>query len=823
MIRRLGLWSCALFGMGFLFGCASLSQQKVKNEYALIKDSKPMAVIVDPNSPRLAVDVDIFNDLLKKATGTKLPVVKTAPNDSTRIIFELKKVPLDKESDFAITFPDPRVIKITGTELSAGFALARVLEQAAGVEFLFIEYAKNGRIARFHVPERKDVVLEAEKVESSPSMNIYRGLFQHFNGRPEKMFNRMAPAFKLHAMTLDVFPIEKYGPSNSWPQAIMPVLNGEKHVLPAYDPKKGPMQYFRYWNPCWSNPKTTTMAIDNILEKLAEKPDTQVIRIGINDNGGCCECVDCLKAVGGKKNSSGQKNYSELYWRWVDDVANAVTAKYPHMYFVADAYREVLDPPSFKLNKNIVVTLCFEEYQYLYGLDERAAERGKLVDDWKRSGAVLGYHGYAPGIFYFLVPRVYFDGYAKFVRYLYDNNVRGTSFEGLETVWDGPKGNLIAALMWDKDTDPETFVMNWCEKTVGEAAAGYLRDYYRFWENFWTGADMRGTRWYEAQQGTYMSMDKSHVYALKEGDLAYCRKLLEKVVENASTTMEKHNAAIIMEFFEMSETACVLHFAELIPPGGALENTSQALAMLNTLPAACAAADKLPSFHLYQRRFMKDRGPYARLLTELARIIPFLEDETVQAEARRLAGSTSIPAKVRAALSIWLGGKKFASKNLLRNGSFETDSKSEFRDCRIEDVQFSTDLSADGKRSLKGHDFKLGIKGVEPGKTYLLTGRVYTIPNKNHEPLPRVCGSFSGGVNMAFPIREYFPAYECPAGKWTPISSTIMVTKSKTHGKLSSELGIRISSSRKFETYFDDFSVICVDDIQENDQKQGEQ
>ena len=65
------------------------------------------------------------------------------------------------------------------------------------------------------------------------------------------------------------------------------------------------------------------------------------------------------------------------------NVAERINKQYPHLMFMGMAYREMTDPPSFKLPSTVIVCLCFELSQTLE--KEAAARRRNLMKEWSKN------------------------------------------------------------------------------------------------------------------------------------------------------------------------------------------------------------------------------------------------------------------------------------------------------------------------------------------------------------------------------------------------------------------------------------------------------
>jgi len=406
-------------------------------------------------------------------------------------------------------------------------------------------------------------------------------------------------------MLIDVFPIEKYAHDQSWPEEIMPVHGGEKMTLPPVDPDieraYDQVDLRSRWHPCFSNPATAAIAIENIIEIMEADPDRQFIGLGVVDHSGHCRCDDCLAVVDGRTNSMGQPHYSDLYYTWANAVAEGVTEKYPNVYFDAIAYREVFDPPAFALHPNIVPRLSIDTHQTM---DEKVgAEKWQQIANWSERATHIGLGEYGWGVNAYALPRIYYQLQSEFLKRFHEHggvSARYHSWARPGYEGEGPKGYLFFKLLWNIDLDPNAVIDDWILHTVGESSAPHLREYFDFWENYWTGDDIRRTVWYQnSVDNQYFRWREwtrnrpiTHTFVLKKGDMARLRGLMEKVVAHTKTPEQRQRAERLMLAFEYYEANARALLSELISPEGEIVDEGTAVEFIESIPAAFAARDR---------------------------------------------------------------------------------------------------------------------------------------------------------------------------------------------------------------------------------------
>lgn len=801
-----------------IVGAAVLSLPLAGGEFVLVRDHQPEAVIVRDADASGTLDrhIEFFNAELSRCAKTALPVVKEAGADRNRIIFRLEKRPITERDAFAIDFPDARTLRITGTEDSVRWAFNHLLEQEIGIRWLLVPMKGLYGPEINHYPQLKDVVLKAESFSDRPAVSVSRavdwrvtGFMANWNG-----FRRTADS---HMTAVDVFPVYKYAENSSWPQEILPVIDGKKLVMkkPAKPLSPNPYiakgGYDQRWQPCWSHPETARLAIENILENLKKNPQKEVVNLDINDNGGCCQCGECLKAVGDKRNMCGYPDYSELYWGWVNKVADAVTKQYPDVLFSAFAYTEVLNPPSFKLNPRVFPRLCIELSPLIDPV--WGEKRLELIRDWCDRAEMLDLYDYMRGIRFFLLPRIYFRSHSRILADMARQyKLRGAYLETDQTAFQGPQQALILKMLWNPDTDVEAFLEDWCEHAVGKKAAPYLREYYQRWEDYWTGEDIRKTAWYKTVRNAYMQLGEcnTHTYALKKGDLKKFRALMEKVVELAETPEQKNRAQVLMQAYEYSELAATAAFSEIIPPEGRLLSADNALELLEALPEALQAAEKFRKHPLLPFNSNQGKSMLAAANGSIGLVIPFLNDPKVRERAEKYSNDPAIPATLRAQFKIWLG---FKADNLIENGSFEEDKPlAEPQWTRPMEGERDDRYASDGKYAFRtGNGYYVLNAKMEPDKNYLFLCDVYLEKGSGEGRFSYHLGPAVGQIPQNwFYGKDLIPT----GGTWNTYSA--VVSHPAREGRMVDNLIIRLWLD-KFESnepvWIDNLRLYCLDDF----------
>lgn len=738
-------------------------------DFQLVRDKIPKAEFVlpeqSPDSAKLAVKD--FNADLKRITGVELPV-KTAPSaDLKRIVFDFKTCDLMNDDKFEITFPNPETMQINASPRSVKWALNHILEEFAGVRWLFPgEHGTDW-------PSKSDIAIPCLTISKQASFSLERYLSYPINTWQINLNAKDVLKFN-HELTVYAFPVEKYLANQSWPAEIMPVIRGKKLTAVTGNPRGD-------WQPCYSNQKTVEVAVENICEYLKKNPSAKCVSIGVNDNLGFCECDTCLKKVAGKKNSINQNNYSDIYYNWANQVAEGVSARYPDVYFGCLAYCYVMDPPSFKLHPKIVPFIAFDTYACLDpGIREN---RLKMIEGWSKKASSFGRWDYSFSKPRYQLPRIYFNLQKDILKQTYQLGCRAMFVEAYPNMSDGPSKYLLMKLLWDVNADVDKLLDDWYLACVGDKAAPFLKEYYQFWEKYWGGDDIMRTPWFvKGKNGVYLEIGgpNDYFFALKPGDLARCRNLMEQMQANALTPEQQARAKIIMLDFEFYELSAKAYNAEKISVHGSLDNEAQAIELIRNIPNALDSANKKKelieknSLAFPDKRHMCMGDDSIVFTDEQINLVSlFIDSPKVQAAISELIGNKDIPERIRnhAVTMLALASGK-PTKNLLPS----QDSSLPFGGKLLKERTFRGTYS--GKEILKGNRAVLSCtQNVETENTYMLSVRIFLESGDNSIVEVWMYPHDSKTARDAKYKDAPHPSFKLIPGKWNMVCSTLSMPK----------------------------------------------
>jgi uncharacterized protein DUF4838 len=791
-----------LYSTSLLVSCTNIKESVSAETFDIVKNQHPAAMFVLPPSPPQIYcgiwekkpltenSFNFFNHELERVTKCVIPVVKTTGDELNKITFDFLDVnDLANEDNFTISFPSPNVMKIKCTPRSFHWALKHLLHKYAGVRYLF---AGQNNAGTFY-PKKTTISVLRETEHVAPSMPLNRW-YWYTNGDWIYNNNGKYGLQYSHLITKFVYPKTKYakefsGKPDSWPKAIWPLHNGKREK---------PINRHKYqsnWQPCWSSQEGIRIAIKNICEYFTAHPETRSISLGINDGGGMCQCSDCLKDSRGR-NSTHQIDYSNSYYQWCNQIVAGVCKTFPHKYFGVLAYREVIDPPDFKLHPNMVPVLCID----IYALTDPVvkAKRFKLIEDWTEKAHQIGLWEYQEAVSPWSIPRIFFKVQDEAFDFLIKHNCKAFYAQVMPLFGTDPVKYIYLRKTWNATLDTNKLLDEWYTLSVGKDAAPFLKQYYQFWENLWAGKEIRKTPWFGSKKATYMAIGYgNYIYALQPGDIAHCRKLMEQVVAKAGTAREKARALLFLNMFEFYEANAYTAIAELIPETLQAKNIKNALKIIRAIPKACSYQAKIKGImtELTASENEKIRQMYSRytqnasLLTNgiFNAITPYIADSTVRKELEQIANNPTVSPSLRAEARIFIKLDNPGSLvNLLQNGSFESPeiNFSLIGGNHARATDRSTDYTYNGKYSLKIPQTKprtvvynwqdnknLKRINIVQGKAHILMARIF-LPagtDPGEESYVRIGANLSDGKNHLTSMK---PAHiKLKPGKWVLVRS----------------------------------------------------
>lgn len=544
------------------------SAEDAEPHLTIVEEGQATAVIVVPDNgdANLQYAANLLKQYIKKSTGADLEVKSRTAVDSAAATYQdMVKIDVgfasadsdpgipadlaDMTNDGYLIRPYDDGITIIGpTTWGTRFGASAFLERYLGV--LWLMPGTDGE----YVPQADTVDIPLTPVREEPAFTegvLYGGGVenQEWIDRNKRNTANESNVWFSHNL-YSLFPPQEYAATHP---EIYPIINGQRFI-----PAAGQTTV---WQPRFTEPITVSIAVYKIEAYFDANPTKTWFALGVNDSGGYSDEY----LANAPLNSVGLPNLSDVYYQWVNDVVSEVVQdpKYQDKKFGLIAYDWVADPPSFDLDEHVVPFLTKDRMSWVDPGVETAGQ--SLNTAWSARASALGWYDYDYGLTY-AIPRVYMHQMADNYRFGEAQGVK-YFFTELNPNWgEGPKPWVMAKLQWDPDLDVDELIDLWCERAVGAEAAPYLRQYYDYWEDFWS-EDIPGSTWFETfKNSTYLHFyDPSYLNVPTSGNMEVSRGLMETVLEKANTPEEQKRAQMLYRMFEYYE-ASVLSYPRTYEP-----------------------------------------------------------------------------------------------------------------------------------------------------------------------------------------------------------------------------------------------------------------
>ncbi|OMF34658.1 hypothetical protein BK133_11650 [Paenibacillus sp. FSL H8-0548] len=532
-------------------------------------------------------------EYVQKSTGATLPLMSEAAAeaeaeltgstliyvgfigdsaDGDAISSEL--VSLDDDGFIIKSEKNANVITIIGpTDWGTEFGVYEFLERYVGVRWLMP--GPDGE----DVPLRVNLSVAEGSVVQEPSF-ISRAYDSNIENTPYRKawtrYNRMHTRVQHDHIFFQIMPASKY-------QTQHPDF---------YPTGNGLINSDGGWQICYSNPATIEFVGNILIDYFNQNPDATSHSLAVNDNGGFCEQNPNHPSYPDKINSIGYQDMSDIYFNWVNEVAEKVLEVHPDKYLGVIAYHEVYDPPTnVVLNPNVIVYITDERLSWIDPSLEQANKT--FTESWKAAAPGVAFYEYLYGTPYSL-PRPYFHQMSENYKYAEQLGVVAQFTELYPNFGEGPKPWLASKLQWNASADVDDLLDEWYVGTVGAEAAPYLRQYFEIWENFWEVRILE-TTWFENwlnsnPRRNFMNFyDSSYLKYVTEQDMALSRDLMESVVEKAVTQKQKARADILMKAFEYYEASALSYPSD--EPVAAFTTSGEAITLLDEMQIKMSKAE----------------------------------------------------------------------------------------------------------------------------------------------------------------------------------------------------------------------------------------
>jgi hypothetical protein len=459
----------------------------VSRAMPIVKNGQPNAAILVPASAgeELQSIAETLQHYIAKSTGATLPIQST-PGTAVSIRLQTAAAlpgspKLDEEGFILQGLNDKTFVIAGGGKRGIEFGVYEFLERYLGVRWLMPgEFGEDvPKHSTLDIPEQ---TVRQEPVYLSRRLGGIPGTVRDINGEWAQR-NRAVWREEHGHNLLHIFPPKDYAATHP---EFYPMLSGKRQI---------PQQGTWNWQPNFSAPGIVDEGAKQIVKYFAEHPDAPTYSIGMNDSTGTFDqSPESLARRNGRKNSQGKQDVSDDYFLWANAVATRVLQKYPGKWFGTLAYHELTDPPKPEIGVHDQI-IPFMTQERLRWIDPKLREIDQQNTlGWSKVAKNLGWYDYVYGMFY-LVPRTWPHLMQEYLAWGADHHVTFFTSELYPNWGEGPKGWVMAKLLWNPHQDVDVLLDDWYRHTAGNAAAPKLREYYAIWEKFWT-QDILQSKWW---------------------------------------------------------------------------------------------------------------------------------------------------------------------------------------------------------------------------------------------------------------------------------------------------------------------------------------
>jgi len=259
-----------------------------------------------------------------------------------------------------------------------------------------------------------------------------------------------------------------------------------------------------YKIPCTTNPELVDYVVTRIIELDAKHPEYLGYGIHPLDVPVWCECDRCMAVIGklekiepkAPDNVAMAYNYSELYYKFIKDVAERVAEKLPGKFIQALAYENHLLPPKKieRLPDNVCVDVCQYWANNLPTASPKNARMRSIMEEWSRKVGHLGLWDYAlihmdaGGEWRTVAPLV--RGMADHYQFMYKLGLRHVGTQACPRFEDNPWNYYAyAEVAWHVGKPADEILAEFFAAYYREAAAPMLA-YYRTIESHLIRSDI---------------------------------------------------------------------------------------------------------------------------------------------------------------------------------------------------------------------------------------------------------------------------------------------------------------------------------------------
>jgi len=493
------------------------------------------------------------------ATGVTMPTVPAPTGTRLPVYVGRSAIPLAQQAelldgltdDGVLVSADPAAMVVAGpTSRGTRHALYEVAERFVGVRWLL-----PGDLGT-DIPATRSIVVPGGTWTDEPA---FRHRVMYPLGYGEWNENTLLPRFGVRQRLRNVisyghnlnalFSPTVFGDPVNRPESyrpeFYPIRNGVT-VIPTAAQKTG-------WQPRFTAPGIAEAAAARIIEAFEADPKRRSYSLGVNDGGGFSDDETDTSVFG----STGIYSHSEVYYRFVRDVAEIVGARFPEHTLGLLAYNCVVDPPSFALPDNVVPFVTRDRYRW--ATPQGAQSDREMLTRWRAVCRHVGLYDYSYGHPY-VIPRLHSRATAQAYRWATEQGFTEFFAESNPLWGNGSKEWVQAKLLWNPTLDPDRLAAEWAHRAAGGRAAPHILGYERIWDEIWTKR-VPQTEWFRAGLGNmyFWFFDSSYLDVVTDADIAAARAQLDQALAKTTTAAQRWRVEEIRTAFAYHEASALSH------------------------------------------------------------------------------------------------------------------------------------------------------------------------------------------------------------------------------------------------------------------------
>ena len=509
-------------------------------------------IVIEPEAAGEVLEAAlILSDYVEKITGTSLRISNDR-NAAPRTAIYIGQTdsgdldalpPLSTETGregFVVRLRDGNLFLSGQTPEASAYAVYDFMETNLGIRWF-----APGPLWE-HVPDspgQLEVAVEDRTVLPDYTYRLWSGHGMHRNWHPDSwrewdLKNRASSRTK--AIRRDkstrmhrAFPPDKFAATN--PQ-YYPLVDGERYIPSEWPPASKHDMFM----PNTGNPEVVEVMAEYIRDWFEQRPERESFSMVLDDvtRYDESEASRALDPPGAFE----KREFSDRYYRFVNDVARKIKETHPHKYIGAMAYRQFRQPPRSipELEDNVYLLITQNAATWW---DEEAEKRDKrLTEKWASmvEQPLIRYEYYGLG---FITPRFYPGLLDEHIKYDHSRGFRGQYTEIKSFLpHQAPMVWAFAKLQWDTSRSMEDLLNEFYEKMFGHAA-GPMARYYKLLEASWMNSRAGRT---SGMLDAVRNFDQQR-YAISLEQIAKGLRILDEARDSAESSKVRERIAIIRD------------------------------------------------------------------------------------------------------------------------------------------------------------------------------------------------------------------------------------------------------------------------------------